>query len=327
MNAAAGDDPFSSRSDDMTTFAEGRTSLAELLAHHIIVRRIDRGPSEVLLLAPSGDPTNVSTVVKTEKQPRTGSGHEARALYCLHATLASTAPPTDGGRPVAPRPIGWGEDPTLFAYEYAEGVPVKERIESLALAGTRWTDELSDIGRGSGTLLARFHGAIERGESCGRGTNQAGRLPEVCRRVGIGSGPRPAGVVRSLCDSGPHNLIVRGDGDVQLIDLPTDERWTFAEFDLGVLSHRLARRAAIAFGSSASANDAHRVFTDPLCAAYIDAGQPVPDRSEVMAAFASSAFVFAKRSLTLGHPHASLGYARRDLRWGLASLWIARRGR
>jgi hypothetical protein len=134
-------------------------------------------------------------------------------------------------------------------------------------------------------------------------------------------------VVRSLCDSGPHNLIVRDDGDIQLIDLPTDERWTFAEFDLGVLAHRLARRAAIAFRSTASADDAHRVFTDLLCAAYADAGRPLPDRSEVMAAFASSAFVFAKRSLTIGHPHASFGYARRDLRWGLATLRIARRGR
>jgi hypothetical protein len=117
------------------------------------------------------------------------------------------------------------------------------------------------------------------------------------------------------------------DGDIRLIDLPTDERWTSAEFDVGVLAHRLARRAAIAFRSSASAADAHRVFTDPLCDSYADAIGPGPDRAEVMATFASSSFVFAKRSLTVGHRHASLGYARRDLRWGLSTLALARRRR
>jgi hypothetical protein len=222
--------------------------------------------------------------------------------------------------------VGWGDDPDLFAYEYAVGIPVKERMEALGVRapGSSWVAELSDIARGSGALLARFHAALAPGSEH---TVRAGRLHQACRRASLGSTDLPSDIVRSLCDSGPHNLIVRADGDIQLIDLPTDERWTFAEFDIGVLAHRLARRAAIAFRSSATAADAHRVFTDPLCDAYFGAGGPDPDRAEVMASFASSSLVFAKRSLTIGHPHASLGYARRDLSWGLSTLRTARRRR
>ena len=326
--------------------AEGRTSIDALLADHVVVRQIERGPSEVRFLAEADDPTVVATVVKTQQNPPP-PGSDARTLYRLHEALASAAA-SAGHPPIAPRPVGWGDDPDLFAYDYAVGVPVKERMEALApptphptaesnavstldstggpggvrVPGSRWPAEFSDIARASGALLARFHAALTPGPGH---TVRAGRLHQACRRASLGSADLPSGVVRSLCDSGPHNLIVRADGDIQLIDLPTDERWTFAEFDIGVLAHRLARRAAIAFRSSATAADAHRVFTDPLCDAYVGAGGTDPDRAEVMASFASSSLVFAKRSLTIGHPHASLGYARRDLGWGLSTLRTARR--
>lgn len=312
----------------------GRVSLGALLDDHVVVRHIGRGPSEVRFLAEAGDPTVVTTVVKTQRNPPS-CGNDAHTLYRLHQALASSAV-TAGHRPVAPRPVGWGENPDLFAYEYAVGMQVKERMEALAppaptpgstarsTAGSSWPAELSGIAGESGALLARFHAALtpEREH-----TVRVGRLHEVCRRASLGSADPPSSVVRSLCDSGPHNLIVRPDGDIQLIDLPTVERWTFAEFDIGVLAHRLARRAAIAFRSSAGATDAHRVFTDPVCDAYVGAGGPDPDRAEVMASFASSSFVFAKRSLTVGHPHASLAYARRDLSWGLSTLRTAHRRR
>ena len=322
--------------------AEGRTSIDALLADHVVVRQIERGPSEVRFLAEAGDPTVVTTVVKTQQNPPS-PGSEARTLYRLHEALASAAV-SAGHPPIAPCPVGWGDDPDLFAYEYAVGMPVKERMEALApptpestagsspestpestgvrATGSSWPAEFSGIARASGALLARFHAAFTPGPGH---TVRIGRLHQACRRASLGSTGLPSGVVRSLCDSGPHNLIVRADGDIQLIDLPTDERWTFTEFDIGVLAHRLARRAAIAFRSSATAADAHRVFTDPLCDAYVGAGGTDPDRAEVMASFASSSLVFAKRSLTIGHPHASLGYARRDLSWGLSTLRTARR--
>jgi hypothetical protein len=302
---------------------DGRTSLDELLVGRIVTERIERGPSQVLFLADETDPTSVTTVVKTQHNPP-APGSDARTLYRLHEQLAGT---TAGGtsRSVAPRAIGWGEAPDLFAYEYADGVLVKERIEALAAArppgASAWPDELSDMTRASGALLAGFHTALASGAP---EQVVAGRLHQACRRATVGPVEIPGVAVRSLCDSGPHNLIVRDDGEIQLIDLPTDERWTFAEFDIGVLAHRLARRAAIAFRSSASARDAHRVFTAPLCDAYAAAGGAVPDRAEVLASFAASSFVFAKRSSTVGHPHASLGYARRDLSWGLASVRAAR---
>jgi hypothetical protein len=312
--------------------AEGRTSIDELLADHVVVRQIERGPSEVRFLAEADDPTVVTRVVKTQQNPPP-PGSDARTLYRLHEALESAAA-SAGHAPVAPRPVGWGDDPDLFAYDYAVGVPVKERMEALAPPTpdpnpesnpeSSWPAEFSGIARASGALLARFHAALTPGPGH---TVRAGRLHQACRRASRGSADLPSGIVRSLCDSGPHNLIVRADGDIQLIDLPTDERWTFAEFDIGVLAHRLARRAAIAFRSSATAADAHRVFTDPLCDAYVGAGGTDPDRAEVMASFASSSFVFAKRSLTIGHPHAWLGYARRDLSWGLSTLRTARRRR
>lgn len=297
----------------------GRTSRDELLAEHVVVRRLERGSAEVIFLATAADPNDVVTVVKIQRIPP-AVGSDARALYSLHQHLA-TAADAAGVRPVAPRPLGWGADPDLFAYEYAVGIPVKERLESLALERPSWPDECSDIARDCGAVLARFHSAI--------GAHRerpvlAGRLDRACRRLSGGAVSPRGGAVRSLCDSGPHNLIMGADGDIRLIDLPTDERWTSAEFDVGVLAHRLARRAAIAFRSSASTADAHRVFTDPLCDSYADASGPALDRADVMASFASSSFVFAKRSLTVGHPHASLGYARRDLRWGLATLALAR---
>jgi hypothetical protein len=302
---------------------DGPTSLDELLLDRVVTRRIERGPSEVLFLADASDPATVTTVVKTQRGvPAPGS--DAHTLHRLHETLADSAGDRSG-RPVAPRPVGWGRDPDLFAYEYSEGVPVKERIEALAPDGpsdaSAWPAELSQIARASGVLLAGFHRALRSDRPRALAT---GRLHQTCRRATVGSVEVPSDPVRSLCDSGPHNLIIDSDGGVQLIDLPTDERWTFAEFDVGVLAHRLARRAAIAFRSPASAGDAHRVFTWPLSDAYEDAGGATPDRAEVLASFAASSFVFAKRSLTIGHPHASLGYARRDLVWGASTLRAAR---
>jgi hypothetical protein len=316
---------------------DGRTSLDDLLVDRIVARRIERGPSEVLFLADASEPTTVTMVVKTQRRPPP-PGSDARTLYHLHQTLTGTSAgtstgasrPSRSGRAVAPLPIGWCDDPDLFVYEYSDGVPVKERIESLVppvdsdrsrRPAAAWPDELSDIARASGVLLAGFHEALF---SDREHTIAMGRLHRACRRVTVGSAAPPSRAVRSLCDSGPHNLIVNEDGDLQLIDLPTDERWTFAEFDIGVLAHRLARRAAIAFRSSASAADAHGVFTDPLCAAYAETRGIPPDRGDVLASFAAASFVFAKRSLTIGHPHASLDYARRDLSWGMVTLRNAR---
>ncbi|MDX2379945.1 MAG: hypothetical protein QNM02_09330 [Acidimicrobiia bacterium] len=302
--------------------AEGRTSLDALLVGRVVAQRIDRGPSDVLFLADESDPSTVTIVAKTQRNPpRPGS--DAHTLYRLHETLALHA--ADGpGSAIAPRPVGWGSEPDLFAYEYSRGVPVKERIESLApdgrSSGAAWPVELSALARASGALLAGFHAALTAGAPA---TISVGRLHQQVRRAVVGSEPPPSDPVRSLCDSGPHNLIAGADGSVGLIDLPTDERWTFAEFDIGVLALRLARRAAIAFHSTASAGDAHRVFTDPLCAAYAAAGREL-DRAEVFASFATASFVFAKRSLTIGHPLASLDYARRDLSWGLSSLRTGR---
>lgn len=312
-------DPLIPATRGGTDRSTGRTSLDALLTDRVVVERIQRGPNEVRFLADSSRPDVVDTVVKIEQN---GECHP-RELYDLHLRLCG-ASDDDGSPSVAARPLGWAEDPFLFAYEYIDGVPVKERIESLASNGPGWPEELSALARACGALLARFH---QRLGWHGEDPSSAGRVHQACRRMVVGDVPPPGLVVRSLCDSGPHNLIVDSDDRVRLIDLPTDVRWTFAEFDIGVLAHRLARRAAIAFQSRASAGEAHRVFTRPLCEGYADTAGAHPVLPEVFAAYASSSFVFAKRSLTVRHPHASLAYARRDVGWGFSTLRAGRAAR
>lgn len=331
---SASEDPVNGGPIDQSTTRDGCTSAEEVLVGYVVSRRLESGPTEVLFLAPAAAPDAVSTVVKiihTTPPP----GGDAETLYRLHRRLVGATAP--GSAPPAARPVGWGKDPDLFAYEYVPGVPVKERIESLAASSptAEWPAELSVIARASGVLLAQFHLALPEdgtgpdaaAAAAGAAAPRVGRLHQLCRRVGVRTPAHlPPGRVRSLCDSGPHNMIVTPQGEVRLIDLPTDERWTFAEFDLGVLAHRLARRAAISFGWTASAGDARRVFVEPLCRGYEAAGGRPPDRSEVLASFAASSLVFAKRSLTIGHPLASVSFARRDVRWGAAALRDARAG-
>ena len=176
----------------------------------------------------------------TIKVPDAWTGRHARQSF-VDLSICQAFARSRLIRSFTPVPLHWGASPAFICYEWVDGKQLWDDLEPLdaSEAGPR----IKAVSRQAGQLLRHYHESFADSIASHAVEGSVGRQRSTARRLAEVIGPpHRTPLVRSLGDSGPHNIIVEADGNLRLIDLPTSVVITYPEFDVARLALRISRR-------------------------------------------------------------------------------------